>query len=203
MSNLKREKRPDKHGKLVTRLVLADSPIPTTSAPLPAPSVSPQKDAAVLPAKDAPRLMTKADFAVIADVLDMCGTHGSDDMYHVSPFIRGGNLEELRVFKDHGAETSFSTIVDVLNHTENLFKGGKPADYAEIISAHLRVAESGDFDYYDIGGNPEYEETLRVIHNNTDQVDAILTYLSDRGVDPEGLKEYLGNDVKPLREGTL
>lgn len=39
MSSLKREKRPDKNGKLVTRVVLADSAIQTSSSRLPPPSV--------------------------------------------------------------------------------------------------------------------------------------------------------------------
>lgn len=54
-------------------------------------------------------------------------------------------------------------------------------------------------------GITDYEavkESLSITHEHADQFDDIQSYLSERS-GPDGLREYLAQEVKSLREGTL
>jgi hypothetical protein len=53
-----------------------------------------------------------------------------------------------------------------------------------------------------ITDHEEVQETLRVVHDNPDQFDAVLSFLEERST-PDGLGDYLDHKVKALRDGTL
>lgn len=203
MNNLMPEQRPDKNGKIVTRHVKADTPTGSASASIPPPTVSStEPEMIVLPGKKVTP-MTAADFETIADLLEMCGTYKSDDLAIVNSYIRDGDIDALRILKEHGQHVGFSLPDDVLRQTYALYGDERPADYADQIAAHIKIAETGNFDYFDISGNGEYEEVLRIIHENIDQADSIIRFFEDRGPDPDALRDYLSNEVVAVREGTL
>jgi hypothetical protein len=200
MTNLRPEKRLDKTGKLVTRHVKDDGGNPTTVPQLPPPSASPEPVHKIVLPETVATPMTKDDWGTVSDVLDICGTHNSDDLAYVSPYIREGDMDALRLFQKFSAAHGFSTVVDVIELTHTL---DKPADYMESMSAHMMIAASGHFDYFDIAGVPEHESVLKIIHENAEQAGSILNFLKRGSADPEALKSYLANETKALREGTL
>lgn len=199
MGTLKPEKRMDKTGRIVTRHVKDDTATPSPASFPPPVTPSSKTDMIIIPGQEKIP-MTKADFAIIGDLLDRCGSYNSDDLMHITPYIRDGDMDTLRVFHKYSDEYSYSGIIDVLSATYDLYPD---KDYAGTIEAHLKIAASGAFDYYDIAGVPEYEAVLRVIHDNTEQADSIIVFLNERGPDAGALTEYLANDVKAVREGTL
>ena len=199
MNNTVPEKRMDKTGKMVTRHVKPQQP-KLPAGTIPAPIVEMQPAEKIILPGDEPISMTKNDLGLIADVLDMCG--GIDNEYsHVDPYIRAGDLETLRIFRAHGRSEGFSAIVDVLEATHDLYQD-RPGDYVESVGKHIEVAACGYYNYADISGYPPYEAVLQVVHRNLDKVDAIISFMKERGIDAEGLNEYLGNN-SPVREGTL
>jgi hypothetical protein len=203
MSNLVPEKRVDKTGKVVTRHVKADAATGTSAPHLPPPSVSLEPVSGIVLPEHEVTIMTKDDWSMVADVLDLCGTHNGDDLIHVTQYVKDGDMDALRVFKKYGHECSFSTICEVIEETNALYGKKKPSDYVDSIGVHFKIATSGRFYYGDITGVPEHERVLRIIHANMDQVDSILAFLLHREPEPEALTLYLANEAKALREGTL
>lgn len=196
MNHLRPEKRMDKTGKLVTRHVRDDTSATSTVSQIPPPTVTPEPSRIILP-EDEATPMTAKDWAVVADVLDMCN---SDDLAHVSPYIRTGEMDAIKLFHRFGEEHAFSTIIDVLEVTHAL---PKPENYSEAMAAHMMIAASGSFDYFDIHGVPDHEAVLEIIHENSSQADSILSFLKKRPAEPNALREHLSNSTKALREGTL
>jgi hypothetical protein len=202
MSTLVPEKRPNKHGVMVTKYVRQDSPettAPGNGIPAPAP-VGAAPAAAEHPMKQV--MMTMKDFELITEVLDLCGTYQSDDIEYAKVFIRDGNLRGLKVMKEHGDTHSFSTIHDIINATDCFLSDDDTEYPLDSLEAHLKVADSGAFEYYD-PLTPGFTAVARLIHENPEKAESIIAFLEDRGVDAEGLSEYLGNDVAALRKGTL
>lgn len=203
MGNLVPEQRPDKNGKIVTRHVKPDALGSAASPSFPPPSAAqPKAEAIVIPGKKVTP-MTKEDFETIADVLEMCGTYKSDDLTIVSNYIRDGDIEGLRLLKEHGPDSGFSLVDDVIRQTEVLYGENRPENYTDQIAAHIRIGETGRFDYFDIDGNGDSEEVLRIIHENIDQADSIQQFIEERGIDPDGLRDHLANEVTAMRRGAL
>lgn len=203
MGNLVPEKRVDKTGKVVTRHVKNDGPKIASAPHLPPPSVSLEPVSDIILPEHEVTIMTKDDWSMVADVLDLCGTHNGDDLIHVTQYVKDGDLDSLRVFKKYGNECSFSTICEVIEETNALYGKKKPSNYMESIDAHFKVATSGHFYYEDIAGVPAHEGVLKIIHDNPDQVDSILAFLLRRKPEPDALTLYLANEATALREGTL
>jgi hypothetical protein len=195
--------RVDKTGKAVTRHVKADAHKSTSAPHLPPPSVSLEPVSSIILPEHEVSIMTKGDWSMVADVLDLCGTHNGDDLVHVTQYVKDGDMDALRVFKKYGHECSFSTICDVIEETTPLYGKEKPSDYVDSIEAHFKIATSGHFYYGDIAGVPAHEGILKIIHDNPDQVGSILAFLLRRKPDPDALTLYLANEAKALREGTL
>jgi len=205
MSNLVPERRADKNGKMVLRHVKADAGAPSSAKQLPPPTASPAPINNIVLPQNGVTSMTKEDWATVAGVLDMCGTHQdvAVDMAQVVPYIRDGDMEAMRIFHKYSSDYSYPTIVDVIEAVNGLYGNDKPADYVEKVSAHMVIATSGYFDYFDIAGVPDNEAILKIIHENTQQVESILAFLMEREPDTEALESYLANQTTALRRGTL
>lgn len=113
--------------------------------------------------------------------------------------LRGYSDFKKTLFKVnfHQREAAGKDVMDVESSRPNTNKlGAHYADHPEDRPYLRGIIETGVTDY------EEVQETLRVVHENPDQFDAILSFIEARST-PDGLGDYLDQQVKALRDGTL
>jgi hypothetical protein len=113
--------------------------------------------------------------------------------------LRGYSDFKKAIFKAdfHQREAAGKDAMDVDSSRPNTNKlGAHYANHPEDRPYLQGIIEHGITDH------EEVQETLRVVHENPDQFDVILTFIEARST-PDGLGDYLDQQVKALRDGTL